>query len=150
MNTPISQIYKTSFFETRLTFRRFWVKEPRHSENGLVEICHLYRKTPLRSSIPQPKTDFSQTPILCRLLLFPLPSHNVQHDLQHWSLITFLKEEKTSETKGNPCAKSTSPFCANIPIDNFMAQVYQNVIFRNEIGIPTILGKGTPWFQTMF
>ena len=33
-----------SFFETILTFGRFWVKEPRHSEKTLAEICHLYRK----------------------------------------------------------------------------------------------------------
>ena len=30
-----------SFFETRLAFRRVWVKEPRHSENIKVEICYL-------------------------------------------------------------------------------------------------------------
>ena len=32
MKSPMAQAYKTSFFETRLTFRRFWVKEARHSE----------------------------------------------------------------------------------------------------------------------
>ena len=45
------------------------------------------------------------------LLLFLLPSDNVQHDLQHGSLITFPKKKKTSETKGNPCTKSTSIPC---------------------------------------
>ena len=48
--------------------------------------------------------------LLLLLLLFLLPSDNAQHDLQHWSPITFPKEE-TSETKGNPRTKSTSLLC---------------------------------------
>ena len=36
---------KTSFFETRLAFRQFWVQEPRCSENILAEMCYLYRRT---------------------------------------------------------------------------------------------------------
>ena len=35
----------TYFFETRLAFRRFWAKEPRHSENMLAEMYYLYRRT---------------------------------------------------------------------------------------------------------
>ena len=38
--------------------------------------------------------------MLLPILLLPLPSDNVQHDLQHWSLITSWKK-KTSRTKGN-------------------------------------------------
>ena len=47
MTNPMAQVPKTSFFETRLAFQRFWVKERRHSEDGLVEICYLYRRTRL-------------------------------------------------------------------------------------------------------
>ena len=36
------------FFDTRLTFRRFWVEKPRHSENSLAKMCYLYRRTPPR------------------------------------------------------------------------------------------------------
>ena len=36
---------KTSFFETRLTSRRFWVKKPRYSEKQNAEMCYLYRRT---------------------------------------------------------------------------------------------------------
>ena len=28
-----------------MAFRRFWVKEPRHSENISAEMCYLYRRT---------------------------------------------------------------------------------------------------------
>ena len=33
------------YFETGLPFRRFWGKEPRHSENQIAEMCPLYRRT---------------------------------------------------------------------------------------------------------
>ena len=36
---------KTSFFETRLAFRRFCVEEPSHSGNTSAEMCYLYRRT---------------------------------------------------------------------------------------------------------
>ena len=45
MNTPKVQVYRKSFFETRLAFRRFWAEEPLHSENRLAEMCYLYRRT---------------------------------------------------------------------------------------------------------
>ena len=32
MKDLMAQVYKTSFFETTLTFGRLWVKEARHSE----------------------------------------------------------------------------------------------------------------------
>ena len=42
---PRPKYTNTSFFETRLAFRRFWVKETRHSENVFAEMCcYLYRK----------------------------------------------------------------------------------------------------------
>ena len=42
---------KTPFFETRLPFRRFRVKEPCRSEPILAEMCYLDRRTrPLLSS----------------------------------------------------------------------------------------------------
>ena len=55
------------FFETRLAFGRFWVKEHRHSENVLAETSYkqyLYRRTRLknpfkansRSFVPQNET----------------------------------------------------------------------------------------------
>ena len=37
----------------------------------------------------------------CMVIISLAIRQNVRHDLQHWSLITFPKEEKTSETKGN-------------------------------------------------
>ena len=37
-----------------------------------------------------------------------------------------------------------------IPMNNPVAQVYQNVIFRNKIVIPTILGKRSPSFRNYF
>ena len=43
---PWPKYTKTSFFETRLAFRRFWVKEPRHSEKKVAEMYHLYRSLP--------------------------------------------------------------------------------------------------------
>ena len=45
MHITMAQVYKNVIFETRLAFRRFWVKEPRHSENTLAEMCYLYRRT---------------------------------------------------------------------------------------------------------
>ena len=42
---PRPKYTKTPFFETLLVFRRFWVKEPRHSENSLAGMCYLYRRT---------------------------------------------------------------------------------------------------------
>ena len=47
MNNPIVQACKTSFFEARLAFRRFWAEGPRRSENVLAEMCCLYRRTRL-------------------------------------------------------------------------------------------------------
>ena len=42
----MAQVYKTtSFFVTRMPFRRFWFKEPRHSKNILADTCYLYRST---------------------------------------------------------------------------------------------------------
>ena len=38
-------VQKAAFSEARLALRRFWVEEPRHSENNLAEMCHLYRRT---------------------------------------------------------------------------------------------------------
>ena len=38
------------FSKKDLALRRFWVKEPRHSEIISAEICRLYRKTRLQSS----------------------------------------------------------------------------------------------------
>ena len=35
-------------------------------------------------------------------------------------------------------------------MNNPVAQVYQNVIFRNKIVIPTILGKRSPSFRNYF
>ena len=49
------------------------------------------------------------------LLLFPLPSGNVQHDLQDWSLITFLKEEKL-ENKRKPM-RIVEFFFPNVPTE---------------------------------
>ena len=40
----------------------------------------------------------------CLLLLFLLPSDNVQHDLQHGSLITFPKEENLGNKKKFYCS----------------------------------------------
>ena len=38
-------VYKNiPFFQTRLALRRFWVKEPLHSENILAEMWYLYLK----------------------------------------------------------------------------------------------------------
>ena len=38
----MAQVYKNeSFFQTRLTVRRFWVSEPRHSDNILTGICSV-------------------------------------------------------------------------------------------------------------
>lgn len=31
-----------------------------------------------------------------------------------------------------------------------MAQAYKNFIFRNMVGMPTILGKGTPTFRKQY
>ena len=46
------------FFETILAFRRLWVKEPRHSENMLAEMCYLYYRR-MRPSLPhRVKTSF--------------------------------------------------------------------------------------------
>ena len=47
------------------------------------------------------------------LLLFILVSDNVQHDLQHWSLITFpkWKEENLGNKRKTPCTTSTSLMC---------------------------------------
>ena len=42
---PWPKFAKTSFFETILVFRRFRVKDPRHSETILMEMCYLYRRT---------------------------------------------------------------------------------------------------------
>ena len=41
---------KTPFSITILAFRQFWVKGPCHSENIVVEMCYLYRRT--RHGIP--------------------------------------------------------------------------------------------------
>lgn len=38
-------MYENVMFATRMTFRRFWVMEPHHSENNLVEMLYLYRGT---------------------------------------------------------------------------------------------------------
>ena len=35
-------------------------------------------------------------------------------------------------------------------MNNPIAQVYKHVTFRNKIGIPTILGQGTPSFRKRF
>ena len=46
-----------SLFETRFTFRRVWVKEPRPWENISAEMGHLYRRTcPITSVIRLPKS----------------------------------------------------------------------------------------------
>ena len=43
---------KVSFFEKKiLAFGRFWVKEPRRSENKIAEMCYLYRRTRPERSI---------------------------------------------------------------------------------------------------
>ena len=34
-----------SFFETRMAFRQFWVREPRHSEKKNAAMCYLYLRT---------------------------------------------------------------------------------------------------------
>ena len=47
---PWSKYTKTSFFETRLAFLLFWVKEPRHSEGLLAEMCYFYGRTRQSSS----------------------------------------------------------------------------------------------------
>ena len=47
MHKAMTQVRKTPFFETRLAFQPFWVKEPRHSENILAEMCYLYGRTRL-------------------------------------------------------------------------------------------------------
>ena len=42
---PWPKYTRKSFFGRGLAFRRFWVQEPRHSENRLAEMCYLYRRT---------------------------------------------------------------------------------------------------------
>ena len=61
-----------SFFETRLAFRRFWVKEPRHSENKIAEMCHLYRRTR-----PQRPTNNSFERCLVRRQVIHCPRPNL-------------------------------------------------------------------------
>ena len=46
INIPIAQVHEIAIFEPRLAFRRFWVKEPRHSKNKRAEKCYPYRRTP--------------------------------------------------------------------------------------------------------
>ena len=41
---PWFKLTKTPLFETRLAFRRFWMKVPRDPQNTLAEMCYLYRK----------------------------------------------------------------------------------------------------------
>ena len=57
-----------------------------------------------------------------------------------------------------PCLRSsisypTTDFSKNqicIPMSKLMTQEYKNIIFRNKIGIPTILGQGIPSFRNQF
>ena len=51
------------------------------------------------------------------VFLFLLPSDNVQHDLQHGSLITFPKEENLGNKKGHPCTKSLVSFYMRLPFE---------------------------------
>ena len=45
MNDPMGRVYKNVIIQNQIAFGRFWVKEPRHSENIVAEMRHLYRKT---------------------------------------------------------------------------------------------------------
>ena len=45
MNKAMTQVYKHVFFETRLAFRRFWDKEPRHPYFVLAKMCYFYPRT---------------------------------------------------------------------------------------------------------
>ena len=75
---------------------------------GVTKLRH--RDTTLLRSSKQNRRNSMQCHAI--ILLFLLPSDNVQHDLQHRSLITFLKQENLGN-KRKPIAPSLPPFCDN-------------------------------------
>ena len=49
MNNPMAWVYNEKYCNTRLKFRRRWVKESRHSENVSAKNCYLYSGTRRKS-----------------------------------------------------------------------------------------------------